>query len=164
MGSLGSKSFTSIISQTSNQGIKALNTIKRNYQDDLGLQTGDYFISQTIKFDDEQYDTMVAYMNEIWTEVTGDNIPDMRKDKAIGNNVNLLKDKLMSSELSLAISGISNEKVKRRVVQNLYNACASIGFGSGLNKEERELMEQSGMGQSNKLRAQFTGGIHVKVY
>ena len=41
---------------------------------------------------------------------------------------------------------------------------ASIGFGSGLNKEERELMEQSGMGQSNKLRAQFTGGIHVKVY
>ena len=164
MGSLGSKSFTSIISQTSNQGIKALNTIKRNYQDDLGLQTGDYFISQTIKFDDEQYDTMVAYMNEIWTEVTGDNIPDMRKDKAIGNNVTLLKDKLMSSELSLAISGISNEKVKRRVVQNLYNACASIGFGSGLNKEERELMEQSGMGQSNKLRAQFTGGIHVKVY
>ena len=103
-------------------------------------------------------------MNEIWTEVTGDNIPDMRKDTAIGNNVNLLKDKMMASELSIAISGIKNEKIKRRVVQNLYNACASVGFGSGLNKEERDLMQQSGMGQSDKLRAQFTGGIHVKVY
>jgi hypothetical protein len=164
MGSLGSASFTSIISQTSNQGINELNKIKKNYKEDLGLQTGDYFISQKLKFEDEQYDTMVAYMNEIWTEVTGDNIPDMRMDKAIGNNVNLLKDKLMSSELSLAIAGIKNDKVKRRVVQNLYNACASIGFGSGLNKEERDLMQQSGMGQSNKLRAQFTGGIHVKVY
>ena len=164
MGSLGSKSFTSIISQTSNQGINELNKIKKEYKDDLGLQTGDYFISQAIKFDDNQYDTMVAYMNEIWKEVTGDNIPDMRKDKAIGDNVSLLKDKMMSSELSLAISGIKNDKVKRRVVQNLYNACASIGFGSGLNKEEKELMQQSGMGQSNKLRAQFTGGIHVKVY
>ena len=104
------------------------------------------------------------YMNDIWTQVTGDNMPDMRRDKAIGNDVKLLKDKLMSSELSLAISGIKNEKVQRRVVQNLYNACASIGFGSGLNREERELMEQSGVGQSNKFRSQFTGGLHVKVY
>ena len=164
MGSLGSKSFTSIVSQTSNQGINELNKIKKKYKGDLGLDTGDYFVSQTVKFTDEQYDQMTMYMNDIWTQVTGDNIPDMRKDKAIGNDVKLLKDKLMSSELSLAISGIKNEKVQRRVVQNLYNACASIGFGSGLNKEERELMEQSGVGQSNKLRAQFTGGIHVKVY
>ena len=164
MGSLGSASFTSIISKTSNQGIIQLNKIKKDYKDDLGLDTGDYFISQKIKFDDEKYDTMVEYMGKIWEEVTGDNIPDMRSDKAIGNNVNLLKDKLMSTELSLAISGIKNENVRRRVVQNLYNACASIGFGSGLNKEERELMEQSGVGQSNKLKAQFTGGIHVKVY
>lgn len=164
MGSLGSKSFTSIVSQTSNQGINELNKIKKKYKDDLGLDTGDYFVSQTVKFTDEQYDQMTMYMNNIWTQVTGDNMPDMRKDKAIGNDVKLLKDKLMSSELSLAISGIKNEKVQRRVVQNLYNACASIGFGSGLNKEERELMEQSGVGQSNKLQAQFTGGIHVKVY
>lgn len=164
MGSLGSKSFTSIVSQTSNQGINELNKIKKKYKDDLGLDTGDYFVSQTVKFTDEQYDQMTMYMNDIWTQVTGDNMPDMRKDKAIGNDVKLLKDKLMSSELSLAISGIKNEKVQRRVVQNLYNACASIGFGSGLNREERELMEQSGVGQSNKLRAQFTGGIHVKVY
>jgi hypothetical protein len=164
MGSLGSKSFASIISQTSKQGISELNKIKKNYKEDLGLDTGDYFISQTVKFSDEQYDQMTMYMNDIWKQVTGDNMPDMRKDKSIGNNVGLLKDKLMSSELSLAIGGIKNETIKRRVVQNLYNACASIGFGSGLNKEERELMEQSGVGQSNKLRSQFTGGLHVKVY
>lgn len=165
MGSLGSKSFASIISKTSNQGIMELNKIKnKQVYDDLNLKTDDYFISQTIKFTDEQYDLMAMYMNDIWKQVTGDNMPDMRKDKSIGNNVNLLKDKLMSSELSLAIGGIKNETVKRRVVQNLYNACASIGFGSGLNREEKELMEQSGVGQSSKLKSQFTGGIHAKVY
>ncbi|MFZ9354170.1 MAG: hypothetical protein ACO25L_05060 [Candidatus Nanopelagicales bacterium] len=164
MGSLGSKSFSSIISQTSDQGISALNKIKQNYKDDLGLKTENYFISQTVKFTEEQYDLMTMYMNDIWKQVTGDVMPDMRRDKSVGNNVDLLKDKLMSSELSLAIGGIKNETVKRRVVQNLYNACASIGFGSGLNREEKELMEQSGMGQSTKLKAQFTGGLHVKVY
>ena len=165
MGSLGSKSFTSIISETSNQGIQELNKIKRKSEyKELNLKTDNYFISQTVKFDDEQYNLMSMYMNDIWNQVTGDNMPNMRSDKSIGDNVTLLKDKLMSSELSLSISGIKNENVRRRVVQNLYNACASIGFGSGLNREEKELMQQSGIGQSNKFRTQFTGGLHVKVY
>jgi hypothetical protein len=163
MGSLGSKSFASIISDTSNQGIRELNKIKDKHPD-LGLDTGDYFVSQKVKFTDSQYDLVSAYMDDIWKEVTGDNMPDMRRDKSVGKDINLLKDKMMSSELSLAIAGIKNDKVKRRVIQNLYNACASVGFGSGLNKEERELMAQSGVGQSNKFKAQFTGGLHVKVY
>lgn len=163
MGSLGSKSFASIISETSKQGIVELNKIKDKHPD-LGLDTGDYFISQKVKFTDTQYDLVSAYMDDIWREVTGDNMPDMRRDKSVGKDINLLKDKMMSSELSLAIGGIKNEKVKRRVIQNLYNACASVGFGSGLNREERELMSQSGIGQSNKFKAQFTGGLHVKVY
>ena len=163
MGSLGSKSFASIISDTSNQGIQELNKIKDKHPD-LGLDTGDYFVSQKVKFTDSQYDLVSAYMDDIWKEVTGDNMPDMRRDKSVGKDINLLKDKMMSSELSLAIAGIKNDKVKRRVIQNLYNACASVGFGSGLNKEERELMAQSGVGQSNKFKAQFTGGLHVKVY
>jgi hypothetical protein len=163
MGSLGSKSFASIISETSKQGIVELNKIKDKHPD-LGLDTGNYFISQKVKFTDTQYDLVSAYMDDIWREITGDNMPDMRRDKSVGKDINLLKDKMMSSELSLAIGGIKNEKVKRRVIQNLYNACASVGFGSGLNKEERELMAQSGVGQSNKFKAQFTGGLHVKVY
>ena len=163
MGSLGSKSFASIISDTSTQGIHELNKIKDKHLD-LGLDKGDYFISQKVKFTDSQYDLVCAYMQDIWKEVTGDVMPDMTKDKSIGKDINLLKDKMMSSELSLAIGGIKNDKVKRRVIQNLYNACASVGFGSGLNKEERELMSQSGVGQSNKFKAQFTGGLHVKVY
>jgi len=163
MGSLGSKSFTSIISETSKQGIQTLNKVKDKHPH-LGLSSDDYFISQKVKFNDEQYDQVVAYMDDIWRLVNGDNIPDMRKDKSIGKDINLLKDKMMSSEVSLAISGISNDKIKKRVIQNLYNACASVGFASGLNREERELMSQSGVGQSNKFKAQFTGGLHVKVY
>ena len=94
----------------------------------------------------------------------GDNIPDMRSDSSIGNNISHLKDKLIASEISISIKNIKNETVKRRVIQHLYNAAASIGFGSGLNKEEKELMQQSGMGQSNKMKSNFIGGLHVKVY
>jgi nitroreductase len=163
MGSLGSKSFTSIISETSKQGIHALDKIKDRHPH-LDLTKDDYFISQKVKFTDEQYDQVAAYMDDIWKAVNGDNMPDMRKDKSVGKDINLLKDKMMSSEVSLAIAGIPDDKIKRRVIQNLYNACASVGFGSGLNKEERELLAQSGVGQANKLKAQFTGGLHVKVY
>ena len=163
MGSLGSKSFTSIISETSKQGIHALDKIKDKHPH-LDLTKDDYFISQKVKFSDEQYDQVVAYMDDIWKAVNGDNMPDMRKDKSVGKDINLLKDKMMSSEVSLAIAGIPDDKIKRRVIQNLYNACASVGFGSGLNKEERDLLAQSGVGQANKLKAQFTGGLHVKVY
>jgi len=163
MGSLGSKSFTSIIADSSKQGITELNKLKDKYPD-LGLSKEDYFVSQKVKLKDEQYDEVCMYMNEIWKEINGDEMPNMRTDKAIGKNIDNLKDKMMSAEVSLAIGGIKNDRVKQRVIQHLYNACASVGFGSGLTKEERELMQQSGVGQSNKFKAQFTGGLHVKVY
>ena len=163
MGSLGGQSFTSIISDTSRQGIRDLDNIKKRHED-LNLRTGNFFISQPIKFNDGQYEEMVSYMNEIWKEVNNDDMPDMRSDSSIGDNIGFLKDKLIASELSISINNIKNDRVKRRVIQHLYNAAASIGFGSGLNREERELMEQSGVGQSKKMKAQFTGGLHVKVY
>ncbi len=163
MGSLGGVAFTGIISDTAKQGVSDLERIKDNHKG-LGLKKGSMFVSQPIKFTDEQYDEMVSYMNDIWMEVNGDDIPDMRSDSSIGNNIGFLKDKLIASEISIAINNIKNETIKRRVVQSLYNAAASIGLGSGLNKEERELMEQSGIGQSNKLKAKFVGGLHVKVY
>jgi hypothetical protein len=163
MGSLGSKSFTSIIAESSKQGITELNKLKDKYPD-LGLSKEDYFVSQKVKLKDEQYDEVCMYMNEIWKEINGDVMPDMRTDKAVGKNIDNLKDKMMSAEVSLAIGGIKNDRVKQRVIQHLYNACASVGFGSGLTKEERDLMQQSGVGQSNKFKAQFTGGLHVKVY
>ena len=164
MGSMGGDAFTKIISGTSTQGIIDLNKIKKKHQEQLPLTTGNMFISQPINFTSEQYDQMVSYMNDIWMEVNGDNIPDMRSDSSIGNNISNLKDKLIASEISISIKNIKNDNVKRRVIQHLYNTAASIGFGSGLNKEERELMEQSGMGQSNKMRSNFIGGLHVKVY
>jgi len=164
MGSMGGDAFTKIISGTSSQGIADLNKIKKKHQEQLPLTTGNMFISQPIKFSPEQYDQMVSYMNDIWMEVNGDNIPDMRSDSSIGNNISHLKDKLIASEISISIKNIKNETVKRRVIQHLYNAAASIGFGSGLNKEEKELMQQSGMGQSNKMKSNFIGGLHVKVY
>ena len=162
-GARGGTGFSQIISQTSTQGISKLDEIKRN-QLGLPLKTGNAIISQSIKFTDDQYDNMVLYMQDIWQMVNKEMMPDMRSDSSIGMDVNKLKDKLVAAEISLSIAGIQSQQVQRRVIQNLYNACASVGLGSGLNRQEKELMMESGIGQSNKFNMQFSGGIHAKVY
>ena len=80
----------------------------------------------------------------------------LRSDTAV-------KDKIVAGEIGIAIDKITNEAAKRRVIQHLYNACASIGIGLGLTGSERQLAE----GQSHQvgnIRADFVGGIHAKVY
>ena len=57
------------------------------------------------------------------------------------------------------------KEIKRRVIQNLYNAASSIGVFKGLNKEERDIIGSAGLNQTtNALRADFVGGIHVKIF
>ena len=49
--------------------------------------------------------------------------------------------------------------------ENLYNAASSIGVFKGLNKEERDIIGAAGLNQTtNALRADFVGGIHVKIF
>ena len=47
------------------------------------------------------------------------------------------------SKLSLKYLELVMKKSSEDWFKDLYNACASIGFMSGLNKEERELMESN---------------------
>ena len=73
--------------------------------------------------------------------------------------------KINSGEIGIAIGQIPNETIKRRVIQNLYNAASSIGVFKGLNKEERDIIGSAGLNQTtNALRADFVGGIHVKIF
>jgi hypothetical protein len=166
MGSIGGQSFTNIISQTSNQGITELNKIKRNYRDtDLNLtEDSSFFISQRVDFNRENLPNALGYLNDLWESINNENLPASWTQQ-FGSNPSAVQLKTISGEIGVSINSISNAKIKTRVIQNLYNAAASIGIMSGLNKEERELMTASGsMGPQKRLSSQFMGGIHVKVY
>ena len=77
-----------------------------------------------------------------------------------------IKLKTNSGEIGIAIGQIPNEDYKKKsVIQNLYNAASSIGVFKGLNKEERDIIGAAGLNQTtNALRADFVGGIHVKIF
>lgn len=160
MGSLGNKNFQEIINNTSKQGVKKLNEIQENYLD-INIKTNPWFNSGQ-KITQQQYDRLASYVGEIWKIVTGDVAPDFKR-KAKLKRVDDLADKARASELSLAIYGIPNETIKKRVITNLYEACASIGISTGLNKEEQELMKVSG-DVAPARKVEFHGSVHVKVY
>lgn len=160
MGSLGNKNFQEIINKTSTQGVSKLNIIQENYFD-IDIKTNPWF-NGAQKINEDQYDRLTSYVGEIWKIVTGDNAPNFRRNVKL-KDVSNLSDKARASELSLAIHGIENEKIKKRVISNLYEACASIGISTGLNKEERELLLASGEVAPAR-KVEFHGSVHVKVY
>lgn len=160
MGSLGNKNFTDIIDNTSKQGVRKLNLIQENYSD-IGVKTDPWFNGQLDKLDEKQYARLQAYVGEIWKAITKDNAPDFRTISEL-NNVAKLSSKAMAGEFGLSIAGISNQVIMRRLITHLYEACASVAFGSGLNPEERKLVEASG--DAPVRRTKFNGSVHVKVY
>ncbi|QBQ75064.1 hypothetical protein RW110999_186 [Cyanophage S-RIM4] len=162
MGSLGNKNFTSIINQTTKQGVNELNKIQKNYSD-IGVKQSPWF-NASLKEDltDAQYDRCVEYVSEIWKYITGDNAPDLTKYQAT-QSTSGIASKALAGEFGISIAGIKNEKVKTRLVTLLYEACASISFGSGLNKDELELLKASG-GAGVARKSKFNSSVHVKVF
>lgn len=165
-GSIGNQVYTKIISETSNQGITELNRIKSKYKDtDLQLSSDNsMFVSQKVDFNRENISIALGYLNDIWQSINKDNLPQQWIQK-YGNSPDSIKMKTISGEIGISINSITNKKIKTRVIQNLYNAAASVGVMSGLNSEERQLMMTSDiMGPQKRLSSQFMGAIHAKVY
>ena len=52
---------------------------------------------------------------------------------------------------------------KKRVIQNLYEAAASISYVTGLNMEERQLEMEVGMDPSPR-KTNFNASVYVKVF
>jgi hypothetical protein len=162
MGSLGYKNFTSVINSTTTQGVHELNKIQENYSD-IGVKKSPWFNAQLKEsIDNQQYDRLVQYVGEIWKYITKDNAPDFSKIQAV-NNATGLASKAMAGEFGMSIAGIKSDAVQRRVIAHLYEACASIAFGSGLNKDELELLQATG-GSGVSRRSKFNSSIHVKIY
>ena len=160
-GALGYQEYNKIISGTSKQGIYELNKIKKNYKDtDLVLKMDNTnFTSHGVNIGNPNLNIAATYLDEIWEAINDNN---KYNKEAYNKNPVHMKDKVISGELGVAIHKISNKKVKETVIQNLYNACASVGIGMGVDKN---LLAQVGTGIGKRSQnIQFLGGIHGKVY
>ena len=134
--------------------------IQENYSD-IGVSKDPWFNGQLDKLDENQYARLQAYVGEIWQAITKDNAPDFKTISEL-NNVAKLSSKAMAGEFGLSIAGISNQTIMKRLITHLYEACASVAFGSGLSPEERKLVEASG--DAPVRRTKFNASVHVKVY
>jgi hypothetical protein len=160
-GALGKQEYNKIISQTSVEGIRSLNEIKEKY-DDTSLKLDkniSSFTSHDLKIDKDNLSLARLYLDNIWESINKD-----FADLSYLTGSDALKDKIIAGEIGISINNIKNESIKRRIIQNLYNACASVGIMGGLSPEERMLQKQTGLGSGNRLKADFIGSIHVKVY
>ena len=164
-GSIGKGSLTDIISKTSRQGIDKLNEIKKPFvETTYAVKRDDYFITDRVPIDEDNKTLALSYLGDIWETITGDLMPQYFTDR-FGNDPNGIKLKINSGEIGIAIGQIPNETIKRRVIQNLYNAASSIGVFKGLNKEERDIIGAAGiLSDVNRLDPTFVGGIHAKVF
>ena len=169
-GSVGKELMTRVISETSQEGIRHLNTLKQNYINGSNLelnQDNQFFISQRVAINDNNRSIALGYLGELWADIRDDNdtvVPGRFASK-YGTNNDSVKKKVVSGEIGISINRISNQTVKTRVIQNLYNAAASIGIMSGLSKRDQSSLAAGGATPpSNKLTPTMLGGIHIKVY
>ena len=128
------------------------------------VKRDDYFLTDRVAVDEDNKSLALSYLGDIWETITGDLLPQFFTDR-FGRDPKGIQLKINSGEIGIAIGQIPNETIKRRVIQNLYNAASSIGVFKGLNKEERDIIGAAGLNQTtNALRADFVGGIHVKIF
>ena len=168
MGNLGATNFQRIINDTAKSGVSKLNRIQSNYSD-IDVKTSPWFNGRQLgvtKARNEKskitphMDRIAEYVGDMWKEINGtvfDSSERSMKDESA------IWSKARAGELGVAISAIPNKKVKQRVIQNLYEAAASISYVTGLNKEEMELEKEVGMDPSSR-KTNFNASVYVKVF
>ena len=166
MGNLGAANFQHIINGTSREGVSRLNAIQKNYGD-IDIKESPWFNAKQLGVTkarhserelEPHYEKLAEYVRDIWDTISND-VPNFTNDIKGGlNKASGLWSKARAGELGVAIGSIPNEKVKKRVIQNLYEAAASISYVVGLTFEEQQMMEPS------TRRVSFNAGVYVKVY
>ena len=171
MGNLGAANFQNIINKTSKQGVNKLNTIQNKYKDEFGdgndLTTDPWFngnhlgvvkARHSARELEPHYLKLAEYVGDLWKEIQG-SVPSFQRDTKGGlHEAAGLWSKARAGELGVSISSISNQKVKQRVIQNLYEAAASVSYVTGLTATEQQMMEPSSR------KVSFNAGVYVKVY
>lgn len=166
MGNLGAANFQNIINKTSKQGVSVLNKIQKNYSD-IDINTNPFFNGKqlgVVKARSSQqmlepyYARLGQYVSDIFEAINGD-VPDFQNDTKGGlNRAEGLWSKSRAGEFGLSIAGITNNAIKRRVIQNLYEAAASISYVTGLTQMEQTMMEAS------TRKVEFNACVYVKCF
>ena len=166
MGNLGASNFQNIINKTSKQGVSTLNKIQKNYSD-IDIKTNPFFNGKQLgvvkaRSSKQQlephYARLSQYVSEIFEAING-NIPDFQSDTKGGlNKADGLWSKSRAGEFGLSISAITNNAVKKRVIQNLYEAAASVSYVTGLTQMEQTMMEPS------TRKVEFNACVYVKSF
>ena len=195
MGKLGTDNIKNIVNNTTRMGVGKLNSIQNKYVDKVFLDSNEkqqdflpkagwYKLNQlgggkprkNARVDDENrelHDLFAEYISELWEEIGGNRPMEANlKDRfGSGGKLSTSKDfwsKSRAGELGVAIGSISNERIKRRLVQNLYDVAASIAYGQGLTKTEQILARNAGditrFSRSTSRNIKFRAGPYVKVY
>ena len=168
MGNIGAANFQKIITNTSKLGINKLNQIQEDYSD-IDIKKDPYFNARQLgvtKARNEpnkiqpHMERIAEYVGEMWKEINGTNFDSSESSM---NNASAIWSKARAGELGVSVSAISNERLKKRVIQNLYEAAASISYVTGLNMEERQLEMEVGMDPSPR-KTNFNASVYVKVF
>ena len=121
----------------------------------------------------ELHDLFAEYISALWEEIGGVRPMEANLKDRFGSSDKLStsKDfwsKSRAGELGVAIGSINNNRVRRRLVQNLYDVAASIAYGTGLTRTEQILARNSGditgFSRRTSHNVQFRAGPYVKVY
>jgi len=186
-GKIGYTSAVPIIKKTNSSGINKLRQVQQKYkgrtytnsrgkQEQFGLNGSNWFMATGAptkgKVDSDSMPIMTEYVRDIWESLSkitdvGDT-PNLPSAKV--NDAKSMWSKARAVEMAFAVGGITNETLKKRVVENLYNVAGSIQRASGLNAEDMNLaaalgeqFSSSGPISSGK-RIQFSAGPYIKVY
>ena len=103
---------------------------------------------------------IAEYVGEMWREINGTNFDPSESSM---NSASAIWSKARAGEMGMSIAAIPNDRVRKRVIQNLYQAAASISYVTGLNKEERELEENMSSPIGTR-QVQFNASVYVKVF
>lgn len=168
MGNIGATNFQKIINDTSRSGVNKLNNIQKDYKD-IDVGTSPWFNGRQLGVTKARKDTakiephmdrIAEYVGEMWKEVTGSNFDPSEKSM---NDPSALWSKARAGELGVAIHSIPNDRVRRRVIQNLYETAGSISYVTGLTREERELDENMSVPFGTR-SVSFNASVYVKVF
>lgn len=166
MGNIGAGNFQKIINETSRSGVRKLNQIQNKYKD-IDVKTSPWFNGKQLgvtkarkqtNLIEPHMDRIAEYVGEMWKEITGNNF-----DPGQMNDPSALWSKARAGELGIAIHSIPNDRVKKRVIQNLYQTAASISYVTGLTREERELDENMSFPTGTR-SVSFNASVYVKVF
>jgi len=168
MGNIGATNFQRIINQTATSGVNKLNQIQLKYSD-IDVKTNPWFNGRQLGVTKARTETrriephmerIAEYVGEMWKEINGTNFDPSERSM---NDPSAIWSKARAGELGVAISSIPNDRVRQRVIQNLYQTAASISYVTGLTKEERELEESVGSPIGTR-QVSFNASVYVKVF